>query len=94
MGFYCGLNLRRRVVNAIDDGLSARSAATPPAEPQPPHGNRKTTIFTASLRLDGMSAPMRLDGAMHGAAFLPNVEHVIGARTELWRYHHRQSTGS
>jgi len=30
----------------------------------------KTTTFTAGLRLDGVAAPMLLDGPMHGAAFL------------------------
>jgi hypothetical protein len=35
-----------------------------------PHGHWKTTTFVGALRLDGMSAPMVLDGAMHGAAFL------------------------
>jgi len=35
-----------------------------------PHGHWKTTTFVGALRLDGMTAPMVLDGAMHGAAFL------------------------
>ncbi len=35
-----------------------------------PHGHWKTTTFVGALRLEGMTAPMVLDGAMHGAAFL------------------------
>ncbi len=42
-----------------------------------PHGHRKTTTFVAALRLGGMTAPMVLDGAMHGAAFLAYVEQVL-----------------
>jgi transposase len=42
-----------------------------------PHGHWKTTTFVGALRLDGMSAPMVLDGAMHGAAFLAYVEQML-----------------
>ncbi len=42
-----------------------------------PHGHWKTTTFVAALRLEGMTAPMILDGAMHGAAFLAYVEQVL-----------------
>ncbi len=42
-----------------------------------PHGHWKTTTFTAGLRLDGLTAPMVLDGPMHGAAFLAYVEQVL-----------------
>lgn len=42
-----------------------------------PHGHWKTTTFTAGLRLSGLTAPMVLDGAMHGAAFLAYVEQVL-----------------
>jgi transposase len=42
-----------------------------------PHGHWKTTTFTAGLRLSGMTAPMVLDGAMHGAAFLAYIEQVL-----------------
>ena len=42
-----------------------------------PHGHWKTTTFTAGLRLDGIAAPMLLDGAMHGAAFRAYVEQVL-----------------
>ena len=36
-----------------------------------------TTTFTAGLRLSGMTAPMVLDGAMNGTAFLAYVEQVL-----------------
>ena len=42
-----------------------------------PHGHWKTTTFVGALRLGGMTAPMTLDGAMHGAAFLAYVEQVL-----------------
>jgi len=35
-----------------------------------PHGHWKTTTFTAGLRLNGIAAPMLLDGPMSGPAFL------------------------
>ena len=42
-----------------------------------PHGHWQTTTFTAALRLDGLAAPMILDGPMDGAAFLAYVEQVL-----------------
>ena len=42
-----------------------------------PHGHWKTTTVVGALRLAGMTAPMVLDGAMHGAAFLAYVEQVL-----------------
>ena len=42
-----------------------------------PHGHWKTTTFTAALRLDGLVAPMILDGPMHGMAFRAYVEQVL-----------------
>ena len=42
-----------------------------------PHGHWKPTTFVGELRLAGMTAPMVLDGAMHGAAFLAYVEQVL-----------------
>ena len=41
------------------------------------HGHWKTTTFVGALRLEGMTAPMVLDGAMHGGAFLAYVEQVL-----------------
>jgi len=42
-----------------------------------PHGHWKTTTFVGALRCSGMTAPMTLDGAMDGAAFLAYVEQVL-----------------
>lgn len=42
-----------------------------------PHGHWKTTTFTAGLRLNGMAAPMLLDGPMNGTAFLAYAEQVL-----------------
>lgn len=42
-----------------------------------PHGHWKTTTFVAALRSDGLTAPMVLDGAMNGKAFLAYVQQVL-----------------
>jgi transposase len=42
-----------------------------------PHGHWKTTTFVAALRHDGFTAPMVLDGAMDGKAFLAYVQQVL-----------------
>jgi transposase len=42
-----------------------------------PHGHWKTTTFVAGLTLDGVVAPMTIDGAMNGAAFLAYTEQVL-----------------
>ena len=42
-----------------------------------PHGHSKTTTFVGALRLEDMTAPMILDGAMHGTAFLADIDHVL-----------------
>ena len=42
-----------------------------------PHGHWKTTTFVGALRLEGITAPMILDGAMHGTAFLAYVEQIL-----------------
>jgi len=42
-----------------------------------PHGHWKTTTFTAGLRLNGLTAPMLLDGPMHGSAFRAYVKQVL-----------------
>ena len=43
-----------------------------------PFGHWKTTTFVAGLRLDGVHAPMVLDGAINGDAFRAYVEQVLG----------------
>lgn len=42
-----------------------------------PHGHWKTTTFVGGLSLDGVVAPMTIDGAMTGQAFLAYVEQVL-----------------
>ena len=42
-----------------------------------PHGHWKTTTFVGGLRLGGMTAPMVLDGPMHGPAFLAWIEQML-----------------
>ena len=42
-----------------------------------PHGHWCTTTFVAGLRLGGLDAPMLLDGAMNGNAFLAYVRQVL-----------------
>ncbi|GBF27364.1 hypothetical protein MnTg02_02416 [bacterium MnTg02] len=42
-----------------------------------PHGHWKSTTFTAGLRLDGLAAPMVLDGTMNGEAFPAYVRQVL-----------------
>ena len=42
-----------------------------------PHGHWKTTTFTAGLRLNGLVAPMLLDGPMYGDTFLAYIEQVL-----------------
>lgn len=44
-----------------------------------PHGHWKTTTFTAGLSLNGMVAPMVLDGPMNGEAFLAYIRQVLVA---------------
>jgi transposase len=42
-----------------------------------PHGHWETTTFTGALRLNGLTAPMLLDGPMNADAFLAYVEQVL-----------------
>ena len=42
-----------------------------------PHGHWKTSTLVAGLRLDGMTAPMVIDGAMNGEAFTAYAEHLL-----------------
>lgn len=42
-----------------------------------PHGHWKTTTFTAGLSLNGILAPMVLDGPMNGEAFLAYIRQVL-----------------
>jgi transposase len=44
-----------------------------------PHGHWKTTTFVAGLRINGMVAPMVLDGPINGVAFQAYVEPFLVA---------------
>lgn len=73
-----------RLVFIDETGASTKMARLRGRSPQGercraaiPHGHWKTTTFVGALRLSGMTAPMTLDGAMHGAAFTAYVEQVL-----------------
>ena len=42
-----------------------------------PHGHWKSTTFLAGLRLSGIIAPLVLDGAINGDAFLAYAEQFL-----------------
>ena len=42
-----------------------------------PHGHWKTRTLVAALRVDRMTAPYTIDGAIDGPSFLAYVEHVL-----------------
>ena len=42
-----------------------------------PFGHWNTTTFTAGLRMNGISAPMLLDGPMDGDTFLAYIKQVL-----------------
>jgi hypothetical protein len=42
-----------------------------------PHGYWKTLTLVATLRVDGVTAPYVIDGAMDGPAFLAHIEQVL-----------------
>ena len=42
-----------------------------------PHGHWKTLTFIAALRVNGLTAPYVIDGAMDGPTFLAYVEQVL-----------------
>ena len=42
-----------------------------------PHGHWKTTTFVAALRVDGLTAPMVIDGALTGDLFVAYVEQIV-----------------
>src|SRR5258708_19709593 len=42
-----------------------------------PHGHWKTLTFIAALRVNGLTAPYVIDGAMDGVTFMAYVEQVL-----------------
>jgi transposase len=45
-----------------------------------PHGHWHVTTFLCGLRVDGLVAPLVLDGAINGCAFLAYVEQMLAPR--------------
>jgi transposase len=43
-----------------------------------PHGHWKTSTFVAGLRVNGLTAPLVIDGAMNGETFRAYVEQILG----------------
>jgi transposase len=74
----------RRLVFIDETGASTemaclRGRAPPGARSRAaiPHGHWKTTTLVAALRLEGITAPMVIDGAMNGEAFRAYVRHML-----------------
>jgi DDE superfamily endonuclease len=42
-----------------------------------PHGHWRTSTFIAALRIEGLTAPLVLDGAMNGDVFRAYVEQIL-----------------
>jgi transposase len=64
----------------VDTKMARRFGRSPRGErcrASVPHGHWKTTTFTAGLRLNGLTAPLVLDGPMDGECFLAYVEQVL-----------------
>jgi hypothetical protein len=53
-----------------------------------PHGHWQTTTFIAGLRDNKITAPMVLDGAMDGEAFLVYVRTFLCPHRAPWRHCH------
>ena len=51
-----------------------------------PHGHWKTTTFVAGLRLDGVVAPLVLDGPINAAAFEAYVEQFLAPTLQAGRH--------
>ena len=43
-----------------------------------PHAHWKTSTFVAGLRVNGLTAPLVIDGAMNGETFRAYVEQILG----------------
>ena len=52
-----------------------------------PHGHRKTTTLVAGLRLDGMIAPMVLDGPINGDWFEAMSPYLVPTCARRHRHH-------
>ena len=47
-----------------------------------PHGHWQTTTFLAALRVDGLTAPLVVDGAINGELFLAYVQQQLAPRLQ------------
>lgn len=57
--------------------LRGRSARGERCRASVPHGHWKTTTLVAGLRLEGLTAPMVVDGAMDGEMFTAYAETIL-----------------
>ena len=55
--------------------MARRYGRAPRCQAAIPRGHWKTTTFVGALRPDGITAPMVLDGAMHGDALPSSTRH-------------------
>jgi transposase len=77
---WCSWTLDRGAVEGASTRMARRYGRAPKGErcrAPVPHGHWKTTTFAAGLRLNGIVAPLVLDGPMTGAAFLAYVEQML-----------------
>ena len=51
-----------------------------------PHGHWKTLTFIAALRVDSLTAPYVIEGAMDGVTFMAYVEQVARANAANMRH--------
>ena len=78
----------------------ATRCTAPAAVPRFRAGHWKTTTFVRALRFEGMTAPMMLDGAVYGVAFLTYVEQVLvptlkpGETSSSWTIYPPTSPGN
>ncbi|VAV99415.1 Mobile element protein, partial [hydrothermal vent metagenome] len=76
MGKFYSVDLRERIVMAVDQGMSRRGAARH-FSASVPHGHWKTTTFLAGLRHDRITAPLVLDGPMNGLIFKAYIKQFL-----------------
>jgi transposase len=65
-----------RALDTVPHGRWCRTGAGA-ARALVPHGRWRTTTVVAALRADGIVAPLVLEGAVSGPAFLAYVEHFL-----------------
>jgi transposase len=73
----CTSRLSRRNGRHDEDGATLRAPLGERLVAKIPHGHWKSLALVAALRIDGVTAPYVIDGAMDGPAFLAHVEQVL-----------------